>query len=92
MELKRVEDGVHALREDGVRVGYVSCSPLGEHAWSIDHTVVSPDYQGQGVAAMLIRELVNMARDEGLKLRPVCSYAKVQFERHPDYVDVLLSS
>ncbi|EJY55540.1 GCN5-like N-acetyltransferase [Alicyclobacillus hesperidum URH17-3-68] len=44
------------------------------------------------MAAMLIRELVNMARDEGLKLQPVCSYAKVQFERHPEYVDVLLSS
>ncbi|GMA56561.1 hypothetical protein C7445_101271 [Alicyclobacillus sacchari] len=91
MELKRVADGVHALGEDGTRIGYVSCSPIGERAWSIDHTVVSPDYQGQGLAAKLIRDLVEMARDEGIKLRPVCSYAVAQFERHKEYADVLLS-
>lgn len=60
-------------------------------AMTIDHTYTPPAARGSGVAARLIKRAVEDARAEGLKIRPVCSYAAAQFERHPEWSDLLAS-
>ncbi|WP_008340088.1 GNAT family N-acetyltransferase [Alicyclobacillus acidocaldarius] len=88
MQLVRVERGVELRNDDGERIGYITCTDRGDGVWTIDHTVVDPAYQGQGLAAKLVDELVAMARERGVKLLPVCSYAVLRFRRRPDYADV----
>ena len=56
--------------------------------WVIVHTGVDSAYGGQGIAAMLVEELVKQARTAAKKIRPVCSYAVRQFEKIPEYGDV----
>lgn len=52
---------------------------------SIDHTVVPTAIGGRGIASDLVRAAVEYARNEGLKVRPVCTYADVWMQRHPEY-------
>jgi len=53
-----------------------------------EHTLVPPEIGGRGVAARLVEAMVADAREQGFKIRPVCSYVVVAFDRHPDWADV----
>jgi predicted GNAT family acetyltransferase len=55
----------------------------------IDHTEVPDALRGRGVGQVLVTRAVEDARREGFKIIPLCPYAKSQFERHPDWSDVL---
>lgn len=55
----------------------------------IDHTFVDESLRGQGVAGQLVRAAVDQIRQEDRKARPVCSYARVWFDRHPEEADLL---
>ena len=57
----------------------------------IEHTRVSEELRGQGTGEELVKAVVDKARNEGLKIVPVCSYAAHQFKKHPEYHDVLSS-
>jgi len=56
---------------------------------SILHTVVPPEAGGRGIAALLTRAALDMARSRGWRVQPVCSYAATYIERHPEYADLL---
>jgi predicted GNAT family acetyltransferase len=55
----------------------------------IDHTGVPDALRGRGVGQVLVRRAVEDARREGFRILPLCPFAKGQFERHPDWRDVL---
>lgn len=55
----------------------------------IDHTSVPDALRGRGVGQALVRRVVDDARREGFKLIPLCPFAKAQFERHPEWRDVV---
>ncbi len=50
----------------------------------LTHTHVHPSLQGRGIASALAAAAVELARAEGLKIDPVCSYMRVYMERHPE--------
>ena len=50
----------------------------------IVHTGVDRSLQGRGIAAALIAKAFEFARDNALKIDPVCSYVRVYIQRHPD--------
>ena len=49
-----------------------------------DHTSVSDDLRGQGIAKALAERLVADARAAGQKILPLCPYMKGYMDRHPD--------
>lgn len=53
------------------------------------HVEADPALRGSGAAGKFMQATVDFARAEGLKLRPVCSYAVAWLKRHPDAHDVL---
>jgi predicted GNAT family acetyltransferase len=55
----------------------------------IDHTSVPDALRGRGVGPVLVQRAVEDARREGFKILPLCPFAKAQFERHPEWRDVL---
>jgi len=55
----------------------------------VSHVEAPPPLRGKGTAARLMDGIVTMARGEGLKIVPLCSYATLWFRRHPDRSDVL---
>lgn len=75
LELSRFEweeDG-HVAFADYMRQGEVLVLP---------HVEAPPALRGTGAAGRLMEAVVAHARAEGLKLRPVCSYAVAWFARH----------
>lgn len=53
-----------------------------------DHTFVPPALRGKSVAGELVKALVDDARSEGFKIRPVCSYVVTAFDRHPEWAEL----
>ena len=56
----------------------------------IPHVEAPPSLRGTGTAARLMAGIVDLARSEGFKITPTCSYARLWFRRHEDAADVLL--
>ena len=62
---------------------------MGDSVIAIDHTYTPPEFRGQNIALMMIERGVADARRDGVKVKPECSYAVVQFKRHRDWADLL---
>ena len=52
---------------------------------SILHTEVPRELEGRGIGSALIRGVLDSARAQGLKVNPVCPFARAYIERHPEY-------
>jgi predicted GNAT family acetyltransferase len=57
---------------------------LGGDVMTIVHTEVDPSLQGTGLAGQLVQAALDHAREQGLQVKPVCSYADSYMRRHPD--------
>jgi len=55
---------------------------------AILHTKVPKALEGRGMGSALIRGVLDIARSQGLKVNPVCPFAKAYIERHPEYADL----
>jgi predicted GNAT family acetyltransferase len=56
---------------------------------TIDHTGVPRAFRGAGIAQMLVDKAIADARAAGTKIVPLCSYVVAQFQRHPEWSDLL---
>ncbi len=55
----------------------------------LPHTLVPPALEGRGIAAALVKAALAWARQEGLRVRPTCSYVAAYMQRHPETQDLL---
>jgi predicted GNAT family acetyltransferase len=55
------------------------------------HTEVPEPAQGAGVGGALARSGLEWAREQGLRVRPLCPYVAAYIRRHPDYADLVSS-
>lgn len=91
MEIKRGNGKFYIGESETEFIAHITFKNGGNKVIVIDHTFVDPSLRGQGVAAKLMEQVIKMARTEGLKCVPVCSYAVAAFKRNKDYQDVLLN-
>lgn len=56
---------------------------------TVVHTGVPTAVGGRGIAAELTRCALDTARQQGLKVRPLCSYTAAYIKRNPEYQDLL---
>ena len=81
--------GAFYIEQDGKRIAEMTYVMAGEKNMIIDHTEVSDDLRGQGAGAQLVAAAVAHAREKGIKIRPLCPFAKSVFDKTPEYADVL---
>ena len=55
----------------------------------IDHTGVPDELRGTGVGKALVERAVADARADGLKVLPLCPFARATIQRNPELQDVL---
>ena len=72
--------------------GYITYEWDSPEVFAIMHTVVEEAFRGQGVAKALLDAAVSFARENGYKIRPVCSYAEKVLRRDSQYNDILTDS
>lgn len=67
---------------DGIK-GYVEYK---EYAGGLDlaHTIVPKSIGGRGIAAGLVKYVLDYARENDLKVKPTCSYVRVYMQRHKE--------
>lgn len=56
---------------------------------SIYHTEVAPEVSGRGIGSRLVRGALELARSQGLKVEPRCSFVRSYVAQHPEFSDVL---
>ncbi len=57
---------------------------LTDGVMAVTHTEVAPPLEGRGIAGRLMKALLDHAQANGLKVRPLCSYARAYMRRHPE--------
>ena len=67
-------------------ITYVTSS---ENVITVDHTYVSEELGGQGIGKLLLKELIDWARKENIKIIPLCTYVKAQMEKNEEYHDMI---
>lgn len=55
----------------------------------IPHVEAPPALRGTGAAGRLMQGVMERARADGLKVRPLCGYAAAWIRRHKDFTDLL---
>ena len=56
---------------------------------TIMHTEVPRELGGRGIGSALVRGLLDRARANGEKVRPLCSFVRAYIDKHPEYRDLL---
>ncbi len=83
------KNGLFEIYFDQQRAGEMTYTWAGTDKFIIDHTQVDPKFGGKGLAKKLVVAGVEFARSQGVKVIPLCPYAKVTIERNTDLQDVL---
>lgn len=79
-------DSRYELEVDG-HVAFARYRRSGE-VLSILHVEAPPALRGSGAAGRLMQGVMDQARIDGVRVDPVCSYAALWIDRHPDYQDL----
>jgi predicted GNAT family acetyltransferase len=81
--------GAFLAFENENKIGEMTYSSAGNDKIIIDHTEVHPDEKGKGIGRVLLDKAVEYARDNNIKIIPLCPYAKSMFDRDVNIRDVL---
>ena len=59
-----------------------------EKNFVITHVGVHPSLRGQGIAGRIVEVSLVYARENSLRVVPMCSYAAAFIRRHPEYAEL----
>ncbi|WP_097460585.1 GNAT family N-acetyltransferase [Mangrovitalea sediminis] len=84
------EKGRYVVRLDGIEEPAVlDYRWLRKDLMVAVHTGVPDAMQGRGVGRVLVERLIADARAGGYRIVPQCPYVRAQYERHPEWADVM---
>ncbi len=92
MNIQREEHGrkgAFFIDQDGEWVAELTYFKSGDNTITVDHTEVDPKLQDQDVGSQLVAAVVEYARENGLKIKPACPFAKKVIDSTPEYQDIL---
>jgi len=88
-QINRESKGFFKAVSDGKEAGRMTYSRAGNHKFIIDHTEVNAEFNGQGVGKKMVLAAVDYARENSLKIIPLCPFAKAMFDKNSEIRDVL---
>ena len=81
------ESGRFLIAVEGHSVGLVDYHD-GDGRRVFPHTEVSPQFQGRGLATILVAEALRATRAEGLRIVPTCWMVAEYIDKNPEYADI----
>lgn len=81
--------GSFFIEKDGEVKAEITYSKAGPSLIIIDHTEVSDELRGENIGKRLVEHTVNYARENKLKIIPLCPFAKSVIDRDDSLQDVL---
>ncbi|MFA6151908.1 MAG: GNAT family N-acetyltransferase [Chitinophagaceae bacterium] len=92
MEINQQDDGKRGsfyIEMLGGKVAEMTYVWAGTDRIIIDHTEVSDVLKGKGAGKQMLARAVEFAREKGIKIIPLCPFAKSVFDKVESYQDVL---
>lgn len=83
------KNGAFYIEADGKQEAMMTFVFAGEDKIIIDHTEVNPGNEGKGFGKKMVTKAVAFARNKGIKIIPLCPFAKSVFDKTPEFRDVL---
>ncbi len=81
--------GRFVIYENDEFAGEMTYTWAGTDKFIIDHTSVEEKFGGKGFAKDLVMAGIAYARENNVKIIPLCPYAKSRFDRDKSIADVL---
>lgn len=75
--------------ENNQEAGLMTYTWAGPTKFIIDHTDVNPNFKGKGAGQQMVIAAVEYARNNNLKIMPLCPFAKSVFDKNIEIGDVL---
>lgn len=88
-QFNRESKGFFKALDGDMEAGRMTYSWAGEDKFIIDHTEVNPEFKGKGVGNKLVMAAVGYARENNLRIIPLCPFARSMFDRTEAIRDVL---
>lgn len=91
MDIQQIEHGSKGgfvIEKDNKRLAEMTYSKAGDKLIIIDHTDVSDELRGQGAGKQLVMKAVEYARNNNIKILPLCPFARSVFDKTPEIADV----
>lgn len=76
------------IEDKGARIAVLEYVYAGNDKFIIEHTEVNEGQEGNGLGKLLVEAAVNFARENNMRIIPLCPYANALFKRKPEYSDV----
>jgi uncharacterized protein len=73
------------LKEDGNYLVHATFPMFEEGVVNIDHTFVDPSLRGQGVASVMMHDVMKYLKENHMKVVATCPYAVVWLKKHQEY-------
>lgn len=83
------EKGMFFIQENGKILAKMTYVWAGKDRIIIDHTEVSDQLRGKGAGKQMVEKAVHFAREKGIKIVPLCPFAKSVFDKVKEFGDVL---
>lgn len=80
--------GRFVIYEEEIFAGEMTYIWAGSSKFIIDHTGIEEKFAGKGLGKQLVLEAVDFARNKGLKIMPLCPFAKKVFDADSNLNDV----
>jgi uncharacterized protein len=84
------ESDQFTIAVDGQVVGRAEYLDRGEKR-VFTHTEVDNNYEGRGLATILIGEALQQTRDAGLRIKALCPMVVAYLKKHDEYSDIVES-
>ncbi|HVF82126.1 MAG TPA: GNAT family N-acetyltransferase [Flavisolibacter sp.] len=92
MNIQHKEGNRHSsffIDQDGETVAEIVYSQGPANTIVIEHTEVDESLQGKNIGYELVQKTVEYAREKGLKITPLCTFAKAVIDKEQAFKDVL---
>lgn len=92
MEIKQKDNGKKGaffIEEDNQKLAEMTYVWAGTNKIIIDHTEVDEKLKGKNAGKQMLAKAVEFARQNNIKIMPLCPFAKSVFDKVSDYQDVL---
>jgi uncharacterized protein len=80
--------GAFYIEEGGRKLAEMAYSRYSEGHITIDHTEVDDVLRGRGAGKQMLTRAVEWARENNIRITPVCSFAHSLFAKIADFEDV----
>lgn len=89
-QFKNGNKGSFAALDGDKDAGRIFYTFVGETRMILDHTEVDDAYRGQKIGNKILMAVVEFARENNIKIIPLCPFAKSVFDKTQSIRDVLV--